>query len=53
MILNQQRNSRPEYGKKELAYTPYKDGLIGADSMQRIVEKTALDFIYMYLPRLV
>ena len=48
MILNQHRNSRPDYGKKELAYTSYK-----ADPIQRIVEKTALEFIYMYLPRLV
>ena len=29
MILNQQRNSRPAYGKKELTYTPYNDVLIG------------------------
>ena len=28
-VLNQRRNSRPGYGKKELAYTPYNDGLIG------------------------
>ena len=29
MILNQYRNSRPGYGKKELAYTLYNGGLIG------------------------
>ena len=28
-VLNQRTNSRPGYGKRELAYTPYNDGLIG------------------------
>ena len=45
MILNQNRNFRPGYGKKELTYTPYNVDLIGMIRSGELL-KTALNYIY-------
>ena len=45
MILNQNRNFRPGYDKKELTYTPYNGDLIGMIRSGEFL-KTALNYIY-------